>query len=262
MGICCGRSKEIIIFNSNKIAAALLVFGGVAFAAYPCIAQADSFLVGAANNIVAYNISQENCEAYQENYLSAEQWAHDYSESVEELKGIVSELDALGGYVDGDYSVDYDSLIYISDVQKEINELSDMRDAAKERKAAEEKKKAEEEAAAARARTNGVGSSSSNSGSGTSSSSCSSGSVNLRSAGIVHANGYVFTWYSQRVLPGGGLNIPGRHVDGRGFVCDGDGYIVAATGMGHGTTGSSPWGAWKSYDTGVSGNCVDLYCNW
>ena len=86
--------------------------------------------------------------------------------------------------------------------------------------------------------------------------------INLQSAGVVHWGGYRFTWYSQRVLPGGGLNIPGRHVNGAGFVCDGDGYIVAATAFGKGVTGSSPWGAWKSYDTGVSGNTVDLYCDW
>lgn len=86
--------------------------------------------------------------------------------------------------------------------------------------------------------------------------------IDLRSAGVVNWGGYRFTWYSQKTLPGGGLNIPGRHVNGAGFVCDGDGYIVAATAFGRGTTGNSPWGAWKSYDTGVSGNMVDLYCNW
>ena len=86
--------------------------------------------------------------------------------------------------------------------------------------------------------------------------------INLQSAGVVHWGGYRFTWYSQRVLPGSGLNIPGRHVNDIGFVCDGDGYIVAATALGYGTIGNSPWGAWKSYDTGVSGNTVDLYCDW
>lgn len=88
------------------------------------------------------------------------------------------------------------------------------------------------------------------------------GNIDLRSAGVVNWGGYRFTWYSQNVLPGGGLNIPGRHVNGAGFVCDGDGYIVAATAFGRGTTGNSPWGAWKSYDTGVSGNTVDLYTSW
>lgn len=88
------------------------------------------------------------------------------------------------------------------------------------------------------------------------------GNVNLRSAGVVNDGGHRYTWYSQNVLPGGGLNIPGRHVNADGFVCDGDGYIVCASAYGSGATGNSPWGAWKSYDTGVSGNTVDLYTSW
>lgn len=90
----------------------------------------------------------------------------------------------------------------------------------------------------------------------------SNGNIDLRSAGVVNWGGYRFTWYSQNVLPGGGLDIPGRHVNSAGFVCDGDGFIVAASTYGRGTTGNSPWGAWKSYDTGVSGNTIDLYTNW
>lgn len=90
----------------------------------------------------------------------------------------------------------------------------------------------------------------------------SNGNIDLRSAGVVDWGGHRFTWYSQNALPGGGLDIPGRHVNSAGFVCDGDGFIVAATAYGRGTTGNSPWGAWKSYDTGVSGNTVDLYTNW
>lgn len=86
--------------------------------------------------------------------------------------------------------------------------------------------------------------------------------INLYNAGVVNWGEHRFTWYSQNVLPGGGLDIPGRHVNDAGFVCDSDGFIVAATAYGHGTTGDSPWGAWKSYDTGVSGNTVDLYTNW
>ena len=86
--------------------------------------------------------------------------------------------------------------------------------------------------------------------------------INLRSAGVVNWGGYRFTWYSQNVLPGGGLNIPGRHVNNAGFVCDSNGYIVAASAFGKGTIGNSSWGVWKSYDTGVSGNTVDLYTSW
>ena len=47
-------------------------------------------------------------------------------------------------------------------------------------------------------------------------------------AGVVHYQGKRFTYYSQSVLPGYGLNIPGRHVEG-GYVSDKDGYIVLAS---------------------------------
>ena len=46
-----------------------------------------------------------------------------------------------------------------------------------------------------------------------------------KSKGVVYFNGHKETYYSQKVLPGKGLNIPGRHVDSRELVCDGDGYI-------------------------------------
>ena len=47
-------------------------------------------------------------------------------------------------------------------------------------------------------------------------------------AGVVYYQGKRFTYYSQSVLPGYGLNIPGRHVEG-GYVSDKDGYIVLAS---------------------------------
>lgn len=77
-------------------------------------------------------------------------------------------------------------------------------------------------------------------------------------AGVVNWNGYKFTYYSQSVLPGGGLRIPGRHVDG-GFVKDGDGYIVLANSRANGTIIQTPWGAGKIYDKGTSGNHIDVY---
>ena len=76
--------------------------------------------------------------------------------------------------------------------------------------------------------------------------------------GVVYDNGNKFTYYSQSVLPGGGLNIPGRHVDG-GFVKDGDGYIVVANSAPNGTIVSTPWGDGKVYDKGTSGNHYDIY---
>lgn len=77
-------------------------------------------------------------------------------------------------------------------------------------------------------------------------------------AGIVYHNGNKFSYYSQSVLPGGGLNIPGRHTDG-GFVRDGDGYICVANDAPIGSVISTPWGDAKVYDRGTSGNHYDVY---
>lgn len=43
--------------------------------------------------------------------------------------------------------------------------------------------------------------------------------------GIIYYQNYKFTYASQKVAPGKGLNIPGRHVQ-NGFVVDKDNYIV------------------------------------
>ena len=82
----------------------------------------------------------------------------------------------------------------------------------------------------------------------------------LRSAGVINWGGYKFTYYSQQVLPGGGLNIPGRHVNEGGFVADGDGYIVLANDAPKGTVIKTPFGAsGKVYDRGTTGNHFDVY---
>lgn len=81
---------------------------------------------------------------------------------------------------------------------------------------------------------------------------------------------YEYTYYSQSVLPGTGLNIPGRHVNDDGYVADIDGYIVLATpidwGDVKGKTYPTPFGyTGKAYDTNAtpysaSGNPVlDVY---
>ena len=71
------------------------------------------------------------------------------------------------------------------------------------------------------------------------------------------------TWYSQRVLPGGGLNIPGRHVNNEGFVCDGDGYIcVASSTYAKGTVIETSRGMGKVYDSGCAPGVLDIYVNW
>lgn len=84
-----------------------------------------------------------------------------------------------------------------------------------------------------------------------------------RSKGVVYYNGHRETWYSQKVLPGGGLKIPGRHVDSRGLVCDGDGYIcVASSDLAKGTIVETSLGTGKVYDCGCPKNTIDIYCDW
>ena len=75
--------------------------------------------------------------------------------------------------------------------------------------------------------------------------------------GVVYWNDYKFTYYSQSVLPGGGLSIPGRHVNADGYVSDGDGYIVLAGSAPLGTVYDTPFGyQGKIYDRG---NHLDVY---
>lgn len=79
-------------------------------------------------------------------------------------------------------------------------------------------------------------------------------------SGVVYWSGYKFTYYSQSVLPGGGLSIPGRHVNDDGYVSDGDGYIVLAGSAPLGTVYDTPFGyKGKIYDRGTSGNHLDVY---
>ena len=85
----------------------------------------------------------------------------------------------------------------------------------------------------------------------------------LKSMGVINWGGWRWTWYSQRVLPGGGLNIPGRHVDSNGYVCDGNGYICLASGsLSKGTVVNTPFGKMgKVYDSGCAANTLDVYTN-
>ena len=88
-------------------------------------------------------------------------------------------------------------------------------------------------------------------------------SGDLQSMGVIYWGGWRWTWYSQNVLPGGGLNIPGRHVDGNGYVCDGDGYIcLASSVLAKGTVIDTPFGKpGKVYDSGCAADTLDVYTN-
>lgn len=73
------------------------------------------------------------------------------------------------------------------------------------------------------------------------------------------------TWYPQSVLPGGGLNIPGRHVADDGTIRDKDGFIVVAAhenNYSKGDTLMTSRGPAKVYDTGCGEGTIDIYCDW
>ncbi len=81
--------------------------------------------------------------------------------------------------------------------------------------------------------------------------------------GVNYFNGHKETYYSQRVLPGGGLNIPGRHVAEDGTIRDENGYIcVASSDYPKGTVVQTSLGAGKVYDTGCAKGTIDLYTDW
>ncbi|MEJ6490050.1 hypothetical protein PQI23_09975 [Leucobacter sp. USCH14] len=79
-------------------------------------------------------------------------------------------------------------------------------------------------------------------------------------SGVVHWGGYRFTYYSQKVLPGAGLAIPGRHVNEDGYVSDADGFIVLAGDAPKGAVFETPFGyRGKIYDRGTFGTHLDVY---
>lgn len=86
----------------------------------------------------------------------------------------------------------------------------------------------------------------------------------FKSMGVVHYNGKRWTWYSQRILPGGGLNIPGRHLDDNGYVCDKNNYIcLASNDLQKGAIINTPFGKQgKIYDCGCKLGTIDTYVGW
>lgn len=87
---------------------------------------------------------------------------------------------------------------------------------------------------------------------------------NFKSMGVIYSDGYRYTWYSQNVLPGGGLSIPGRHVGEGNLIYDESGYVVVAANRSdyaYGAVVSTPFGEGKVYDTGCAQGTIDIYTN-
>lgn len=86
----------------------------------------------------------------------------------------------------------------------------------------------------------------------------------FKTLGRVQYGEYTYTWYSQRVLPGGGLNIPERHLNEYGLVVDKDEYVVLASDdFFKGAILNTPIGIkGKVYDAGSGVGNLDIYCDW
>lgn len=82
--------------------------------------------------------------------------------------------------------------------------------------------------------------------------------------GVIHWNGWRWTYYSEKILPGGGLDIPGRHNDADGYICDENDYIcLSSSSLSRGTVTDTPFGKQgKVYDTGCPQDVIDVYVNW
>ena len=83
--------------------------------------------------------------------------------------------------------------------------------------------------------------------------------------GAIFYNGHRETYYSEKVLPGNGLRIPGRHVADDGTIRDENGYICVAADpsyMARGTVLITSLGPAKVYDSGCAYGTIDIYVNW
>ena len=85
------------------------------------------------------------------------------------------------------------------------------------------------------------------------------------SRGALYFNGHKETYYSERVLPGTALDIPGRHVADDGTIRDYEGFISVASDysfMPKGTILMTSLGPAKVYDTGCAYGTIDIYVSW
>ena len=86
-----------------------------------------------------------------------------------------------------------------------------------------------------------------------------------KSKGAINYDGHRETYYSQKVLPGTTLKIPGRHVADDGTIRDEEGYICIAASTSYLSKGSvvkTSLGPAKVYDSGCAYGTIDIYTNW
>ena len=83
--------------------------------------------------------------------------------------------------------------------------------------------------------------------------------------GVIYYNGHKECYYTQTLLSGEGLYLPGRHVAEDGTIRDGDGYICVAANLKflpRYTKVMTTLGPGKVYDTGCAYGTVDIYTDW
>ena len=85
------------------------------------------------------------------------------------------------------------------------------------------------------------------------------------SRGALYFNGHRETYYSEKVLPGPSLAIPGRHVADDGTIRDEDGFICVAADPAFYPKYSiliTSVGPAKVYDSGCDYGTIDIYTSW
>ncbi len=159
----------------------------------------------------------------------------------------------------------------------DLNALSDKIQKLKEEKAAEEARalKAAQEAAAAKAAQEAKAKKDAENAASTNISNTSAskpaggyvypsntGKLNP-TVGVVYFNGHKETYYSQKVLPGHGLKIPGRHVASDGTIRDANGNLcLASSDYPKGTVVETSLGTGVVYDSGCASGTIDIYTDW
>jgi len=89
---------------------------------------------------------------------------------------------------------------------------------------------------------------------------------NFRAEREINHNGVIYTWYSQRIKPGYGLdelNANGRSISAEGYIIDHDKFIACAS-MDYpiGSVVASPFGSLKVYEEGTIPGVIEIYTDW
>lgn len=253
------------------VVAALTLAVGGAVLAYPSVAKANCG-IAVDMNIVAYNISDNNSKVYEENYLNVDNWKKDYAAKYNELNELADDVDFLGAYVEEEFEIDWDSLVYIKDIQSKIDELVPVKSAAQERKIEAERIAAERAAAERAVReaqvaiytTTDYSSSVPNDGGGSSYSGSSGGKLTAQ-GGVNYYNNQKETYYNLD-MSGVISNAQSQGIEGNYWIRDdgvkmyGD-YVIVAAQMDKGTIISTSLGTGIVLDYCPAGT-IDVAVAW